>query len=71
VELVTWAVVIAVGLYGVECMVWPYRRCWPCKGTGKLFSPVTRSWRDCRCGGDGRAIRWGRRMFEGARKGLR
>jgi hypothetical protein len=68
VELILWAVLAAAALYGVECAIWPYRRCWSCKGAGKLRSPVTKSWRECRCGGDGQAIRWGRRMFELARR---
>jgi hypothetical protein len=68
VDLILWAVLAAAVLYVVECVVWPYRRCWPCRGTGRLYSPITRSWRECRCGGDGQAIRWGRRVFDSARR---
>lgn len=70
-DLVTWAVVVAVALYAVECVVWPYKRCRWCKGEGRLHSPVTRSWRECRCGGDGQAVRWGRLVFEGVRRAFR
>lgn len=70
VDLLIWAGVAAGGLYVVECAVWPYKRCAWCKGTGVLRSPVTRAWRDCRCGGDGRAVRLGRRAFEVVRGGF-
>lgn len=65
--MLTWIAVVALGLYVVECTIWPYRRCWPCKGTGQINSPLTNSWRTCRCDGDGQAIRLGRRVYEALR----
>jgi hypothetical protein len=67
-DLAWWLLAAATAAYAIECVVWPYRRCWACKGEGRLHSPITKSWRECRCGGDGQAIRWGRRMFEVARR---
>lgn len=69
--VLTWVLVAVAGAYIVECIVWPHRRCWACKGSGKLRSPVTKSWRECRCGGDGQAIRWGRRVYEAVRHAFR
>ncbi|WP_211223941.1 hypothetical protein [Pseudonocardia asaccharolytica] len=66
----TWWVVavVALGLYAIECVVWPYRRCHWCSGSGRWRSPITRSYRDCgRCGGDGQMVRWGRRAYEAVR----
>lgn len=67
-DLIVWAAIAVAVLYVAECAIWPYRRCRLCRGTGRLRSPITRSWRECRCGGDGQAIRWGRRVFESARR---
>lgn len=62
------AALAAVVAYAVECAVWPMARCRWCGGTGKLHSPVTRSWRECRCD-RGETVRWGARMFGGAFRG--
>jgi len=63
-----WIAGVVLGLYIVECTIWPYRRCGVCKGEGRLMSPMTSGWRTCSCGGDGQAIRWGRRVWEVLRR---
>lgn len=61
--LLLLAVLAAVYLLG--CVIWPYRPCPRCRG-GKSRSPSGRAWRDCgRCGGTGRRIRVGARLFRG------
>lgn len=66
-----WIVVALVGAYALECALWPYTRCRLCRGTGRMRSPVTRSWRTCRCGGDGQAIRWGARVYAAVGRAFR
>lgn len=47
--------------YLIACWLWPWTRCWRCKGTGKFRSPTGRAWRDCpRCDGRGKRLRIGR-----------
>lgn len=60
--LIAGAVAVA---YLVDCLWFPNRRCQLCRGEGKLWSPVSRSWRQCRCD-KGETVRWGRRVFGGA-----
>lgn len=68
---VFWVVVAAVAAYFVHCAIWPYRRCWACSGTGKVRTPLgVLSYRTCRCGGDGQAIRWGARVWAALGRGM-
>lgn len=40
--------------YWLTAMIWPYRTCPRCHGTGKLYSPTGKTWRHCpRCTGTG------------------
>ena len=58
------AVVLAAG-YVLAVAVWPFTAHRRCNGSGKLRSPGGRSWRRCPgCGGTGRKLRLGRRVFE-------
>lgn len=54
--------IAGAGLLGVlEALVFPYRRCKPCKGGGKIWSPLnsTAHWRNCgACGGSGKKRRF-------------
>lgn len=62
--LLLLAAVGAAG-YAVSCIVWPYTACGMCNGTRKLRSPSRRAWRPCgRCGGEGKVVRLGRRVYE-------
>lgn len=65
-----WMIVTLVGLVGligyvIECMWWPYGRCWCCGGTGKHFRSDGKVFRDCNwvCKGSGRRIRVGLRIW--------
>ena len=61
----TLLAILAAGGYLLAAAVWPFAAHGRCKGTGKLRSPSGRSWRTCRgCGGTGRKLRLGRRVFE-------
>lgn len=58
------ALVGAAG-YALSCIVWPYTTCGLCNGTRKLRSPSGKAWRPCnRCRGEGRVVRFGRRIYE-------
>jgi len=60
--------ILATGGYLVAVAVWPFTAHRRCNGTGKLRSPGGRAWRTCRgCGGTGRKLRSGRRVFESLR----
>lgn len=63
-SLLGWVTLAVAVAYVVECAVWPMARCRLCGGTGKLQSPITRSWRECRCD-KGQTVRWGRRLLGG------
>ncbi len=57
----------ALGAYLLACWIWPYKVCSWCRGRSRATSPTGRAFRDrrCwRCGGTGRTVRLGRRMFE-------
>lgn len=69
-----WAAVVGVALtfYLIDCRIWPYRICPRCHGTGRRWSYISRGYGDCRrCGGDGQAVRWGRRITAAITRGLR
>lgn len=62
----TLLALVAVGQYLVRCALWPFARCWACKGKTQKFDPMSRrkAWRDCRvCKGSGRRLRIGRRAW--------
>lgn len=58
--------VLAVSIvYLGACAFWPFAACRRCSGTAKLKSPTGKAWRPCpRCGGTGRRVRVGRRVYE-------
>jgi hypothetical protein len=59
-------IVLVLALYFASCLIWPYTRCGRCS-SGKHHSPTGTAWRNCRaCGGSGRKVRLGRRLFAGA-----
>jgi hypothetical protein len=50
--------------YVGACVIWPFRACRGCGGTGRLHSHSGRAWRPCkRCGGSGAKLRAGRRVY--------
>ena len=51
--------------YTAACVLWPWTSCARCQN-GKLRSPTGKAWRDCpRCGGTGRKVRFGRKVWSG------
>jgi hypothetical protein len=57
-------VTIALGLYLLGCLIWPFGKCRRCKGAGKFKSPFGRAYRYCgRCQGSGLRIRLGRHVI--------
>lgn len=61
-------VLIAAGwavYYTSSCLFWPYANCRRCKGNGKARAMWGgKAFRRCgRCGGTGRRLRLGRRLF--------
>lgn len=73
----TLAGVVLVGQYVVRCAIWPFAKCWFCKGEGRKYQnkATKKAWRNCRwCGGTGRRRRIGRAAwahFSKARKRAR
>jgi hypothetical protein len=58
-----FVLVLAVG-YAAACVIWPFRACRHCEGTGRFLSPTGRNWRHCpHCSGTGAKLRLGRRVF--------
>lgn len=44
--------------WAVSRRLWPFGRCWRCKGTGRGWGSNSRRWNLCRrCGGSGRRNR--------------
>lgn len=67
----TLALLLALWALGylIACAVWPWAPCPRCKSK-KLSSPSGKYWRDCtRCGGRGRRLRLGRRLWRAATSG--
>lgn len=55
---------VLVGLYFLSCRVWPNARCRPCSGTGRGAGSNRKRWNNCgTCGGSGRRLRLGARLF--------
>lgn len=51
--------------YLAVCAAWPFKRCWRCRGLGRIYSPLGRRiFRLCpRCQATGRRIRLGRHLW--------
>jgi hypothetical protein len=50
--------------YLATCVIWPFKACRRCAGTGKLRSPVLRAIRLCpQCDASGLRLRFGRRVW--------
>ncbi|TDD15778.1 hypothetical protein E1218_30990 [Kribbella turkmenica] len=63
VATVTLIVTIAVGIYLLGCLIWPFGKCRRCKGAGKFKSPFGRAYRYCgKCDGSGLRVRLGRHV---------
>ncbi len=63
--VVVVGVLWAIG-YVLACARFPYARCRTkrCQG-GRVYSSNGDTWRDHpRCGGSGKRVRWGRRVYE-------
>ncbi|WP_238159618.1 hypothetical protein [Kribbella pratensis] len=57
-------VTVALGLYLLGCLFWPFGKCRRCKGAGKFKSPLGRAYRYCgRCQGSGLRVRLGRHVI--------
>ncbi len=62
-SLLVFALVLGVG-YVAACVIWPFRACRRCEGTGRVLSPTGRAWRHCPyCTGTGARLRLGRRIY--------
>lgn len=57
------ALLITFG-YFVTCVIWPFKPCKTCRGTGKRHARIVTAFRLCtRCEGTGRRIRLGRHAY--------
>ncbi|RCW46840.1 hypothetical protein DFQ14_101179 [Halopolyspora algeriensis] len=57
------ALVITLG-YFATCVIWPFKPCKTCHGTGKRHARIVTAFRLCtRCQGTGRRIRIGRHLY--------
>jgi hypothetical protein len=64
VATVALIVTIAVALYLLGCLIWPFGKCRRCKGAGKFKSPFGRAYRHCgKCQGSGLRVRLGRHII--------
>jgi hypothetical protein len=62
-SVLLFALVLGVA-YLVACVIWPFRACRRCGGSGRFLSPTGRAWRHCNhCGGTGAKLRFGRRIY--------
>ena len=59
-------IALIVGIaYLAACVIWPFRACRRCGGSGRFLSPTRRAWRHCtRCGGTGARLRAGRQIYK-------
>ncbi|ADB32404.1 hypothetical protein Kfla_3344 [Kribbella flavida DSM 17836] len=63
VAAVALIVTIALALYLLSCLIWPFGKCHRCKGAGKFKSPFGNAYRHCgRCDGSGLRVRIGRHI---------
>ncbi len=61
-------IVITLG-YAATCVIWPFKTCRTCCGTGRLHSPFLRAVRLCPpCRGTGLRLRAGRRAWNTYRR---
>jgi hypothetical protein len=62
-SVLVFALALGAG-YIAACVIWPFRACRRCGGSGRFLSPTGRAWRHCtRCAGTGAKLRLGRRIF--------
>jgi hypothetical protein len=62
-------VVLLTGLYALSCLIWPYRNCRRCHGTGKRRAPLGHVYRLCpACDHTGIRPRTGRRLLNHTRR---
>lgn len=55
--------------YSLSCVLWPFKACRSCQGTGKLRSPFIRAIRLCSaCGGTGLRPRLGLKAWNAYRR---
>ncbi|UQU67534.1 hypothetical protein COUCH_15230 [Couchioplanes caeruleus] len=68
-SLLCLAVPAVTVCYLLTCMIWPFKVCRTCSGTGKKRAPLGRVFRLCRrCQGTGRRIRFGRHAYNVIRR---
>lgn len=61
--ILAFALVLVIG-YAIACVIWPFRACRHCEGTGRFLSPTGRAWRHCLyCEGTGARLRLSRWIF--------
>ncbi|CAM06185.1 hypothetical protein A8924_7386 [Saccharopolyspora erythraea NRRL 2338] len=55
--------------YSLVCVIWPFKDCRTCRGTGRLRSPFLRSYRLCpACEATGLRLRTGRKAVNALRR---
>jgi hypothetical protein len=53
-------------MYVISIFLWPYARCRSCRGSSTNIGSSHRRWGVCgRCGGSGKRVRLGARLFRG------
>lgn len=66
--LATTATTVTLG-YIAACVIWPFKPCPRCTGSGRRRSPSGHAWRHCRrCKGTGTRLRTGRRLYNTIRR---
>ncbi|QGK71608.1 hypothetical protein GIY23_20655 [Allosaccharopolyspora coralli] len=61
--LIPAALMLTLG-YFLTCVIWPFKPCRHCSGTGKRHARIVTAFRLCtRCHGTGRRIRLGRHAY--------
>jgi hypothetical protein len=57
-------VALALAAYLIHCLIWPYKNCTRCAGTGRHRAPVLSGWRHCpTCKATGYRRRLGGRLW--------
>lgn len=55
--------------YLAACAIWPFAKCFRCRGKTRFMSPSGKAWRTCRrCAGTGARLRIGRRIWNYVRR---
>lgn len=66
--LLILVLIVTLG-YAASCVLWPFKACRSCQGTGKLRSSLLRTIRFCSaCGGTGLRPRLGRKAWNSYRR---